>query len=126
MLNEITSDIDTTVTRTSMSICDLVSTYSKMVTGKNTTTYKCWSEMTEEQQTDFKSIVASCIRNPARTPSEQHERWLISKITSGWTYGKIANADKKQHPNIVHWELLPNEEQFKDAIFCLLIQNALR
>ena len=106
-------------------ICNLNYQYCRYVAGKKHTTAVPWEHMTNEAQLVMAKVVAESLRNPAKTPREQHERWMIYKVTNGWTYGETANAELKQHPNIVHWELLSPEEQYKDAIFCTVVLNAM-
>lgn len=115
---------DMVVTTTSATICDLVSQYARYVSGKQRSTCLPWAEMTQEQQNKFKSVVIASLSNPPKSARESHDRWMISRVSDGWVYGIKASAELKQHPNIVHWELLPPEEQFKDAIFSSLILSA--
>lgn len=55
------------------------------------------------------------------TPADSHKSWLDQKVKDGWVYGKIKNADKKEHPCIVDFYKLPKEQQAKDFIFYALV-----
>lgn len=57
------------------------------------------------------------LRNPDAKPSESHENWLAFKESEGWIYGPIKDADKKEHPCMVPYEELPQEQRSKDYIF---------
>lgn len=54
-------------------------------------------------------------RTPA--PSASHDSWLAEKRASGWQYGPVKDALKKQHPCIVSYEELPVEQRLKDYLF---------
>lgn len=58
-------------------------------------------------------------------PEASHISWLQQKLDDGWTYGPVKDADKKEHPCIVAFSLLPKEQQAKDFIFRAVV-HALR
>lgn len=43
-----------------------------------------------------------------------HEVWSRTRIEQGWTYGKERNDALKQHPCLVPYEDLPEEEKVYD------------
>lgn len=43
-----------------------------------------------------------------------HEVWAQSRIEQGWTYGPVRNDALKQHPCLVPYEQLPEEEKDYD------------
>lgn len=43
-----------------------------------------------------------------------HETWAQERIDQGWTFGKRRDDAKKQHPDIVAYEDLPEEEKIYD------------
>lgn len=43
-----------------------------------------------------------------------HEVWAESRITQGWTYGAERNIALKQHPCLIPYEELPEEEKDYD------------
>ncbi|MBR1466729.1 MAG: Ryanodine receptor Ryr [Bacteroidaceae bacterium] len=45
-----------------------------------------------------------------------HEEWAQERIRQGWTYGKERNDTLKQHPCLVPYEELPEEEKQFDRI----------
>ena len=51
------------------------------------------------------------------TPEVMHENWMKSKEKDGWVYGEVKDVVKKTHPNMVPYESLSKEEQFKDTLF---------
>lgn len=52
-----------------------------------------------------------------RTPRESHENWLAEKRAAGWTYGPVKDPAAKEHPCMVAYDELPEEQKRKDAIF---------
>ena len=43
-----------------------------------------------------------------------HEVWAQNRISQGWTYGEERNDSLKQHPCLVPYEDLPEEEKAYD------------
>lgn len=52
-----------------------------------------------------------------KTPEESHESWMKHKIDTGWTYGPQKHPQAKEHPCLVPYEELPEEQRAKDALF---------
>lgn len=44
----------------------------------------------------------------------EHERWMSQKIAQGWAYGDPRDNERKLHPCIVEWDVLPEKEKEKD------------
>ncbi|KAG7282547.1 hypothetical protein CRUP_001122, partial [Coryphaenoides rupestris] len=40
-----------------------------------------------------------------------HELWVMNKITLGWTYGVVRDDNKRQHPCLVEFSKLPEQER---------------
>jgi hypothetical protein len=45
---------------------------------------------------------------------KEHERWMMERERSGWTYGSPRDDARKRHPSMVPWECLPESEKEKD------------
>jgi hypothetical protein len=58
-----------------------------------------------------------------RTPQESHESWLAEKTEQGWKYGKVKDAEIKEHPCFLPYEDLPVEQQAKDYIFSAVVDS---
>lgn len=43
-----------------------------------------------------------------------HEVWALSRVKQGWVYGKERNDIRKEHPCLVPYEDLPEEEKSYD------------
>ena len=50
-------------------------------------------------------------------PEASHEAWFRHKAAQGWAWGSEKNEDRKLHPCMVPFRLLPKEQQAKDFIF---------
>lgn len=51
------------------------------------------------------------------TPETLHENWLRAKLADGWVYGPIKDSETKQHPCLVPYDQLPEEQKRKDRLF---------
>lgn len=50
-------------------------------------------------------------------PEQLHQSWLREKEATGWKYGPVKDAAKKEHPCFVPYSDLPPEQKAKDDIF---------
>lgn len=46
-----------------------------------------------------------------------HESWFAEKVATGWKFGPVKDAEKKEHPCMVPFNELPFDQQQKDHIF---------
>lgn len=60
--------------------------------------------------------------HPDAPPSASHESWLALKESEGWKYGPVKDAEKKEHPCFVSYQLLPVEQKAKDYIFGAIVR----
>ena len=84
-----------------------------------------WSEAPDWQRTSAINGVLFHIDNPDAKPSHSHDEWLKEKEETGWRYGTVKDAEKKEHPCFVPYSELPPEQKAKDALFIGAV-NALR
>lgn len=50
-------------------------------------------------------------------PEQSHECWLEEKRRTGWTWGPKKDSELKQHPCMVPYDELPEEQRLKDTVF---------
>lgn len=86
------------------------------------TSQKSWEEAEEWQRDSAKKGVRFAIGNPDAPASSQHDAWLADKVSQGWVYGEVKDADKKTHPCIVPFESLPDFQQKKDHLFKAIVK----
>jgi len=75
-----------------------------------------WEEVGEEQRQGQIEAIKSLIIEP-RTPQTSHEIWCVAREKEGWTKDIKYDYHRKTHPNLVPYDQLPFEEQFKDHLF---------
>jgi hypothetical protein len=68
--------------------------------------------------------VSEAMTDPNRTPEQSHAAWVEFKRKAGWTFGKYKRPEALQHPCLVPWDDLPDEQKVKDVLF-LSIVNAI-
>lgn len=76
-----------------------------------------WDDAPEWQKQSAINGVNAFLNGEISLPWEAHERWVADKILDGWTYGPVKDPDKKEHPCMVPYSQLPEEQKVKDAIF---------
>lgn len=76
-----------------------------------------WAEAPEWQKTSAIKGVEFHLANPNAGTDDSHNSWLKEKEETGWKYGPVKDAEKKEHPCFVPYDELPLEQQAKDYLF---------
>jgi hypothetical protein len=82
-----------------------------------------WENAPEWQKSSAIVGVEFHIANPNAGPDNSHVSWMKQKIDDGWVYGPVKDAEKKQHPCIIPFEMLPNEQKAKDYLFRQVVHS---
>ena len=80
-----------------------------------------WAEAPDWQRSSAINGVKFHIENPSAGPSHSHDCWLEEKRTTGWKFGPVKDAEKKEHPCFVPYDELPAEQKAKDYIFRAIV-----
>ena len=84
-----------------------------------------WDAAPTWQRESAMNGVRFILANPGISPRESHENWLKVKRADGWIYGPLKNVDRKEHPCMLAYDLLPNEQRVKDYLFGAAVRSAL-
>lgn len=57
------------------------------------------------------------------TPAQSHESWMMQKTAEGWSWGPLKDPEHKQHPCMVPYDQLPQEQRAKDYIFRAIVNT---
>ena len=76
-----------------------------------------WEDAPQWQRDSAFDGVLFHIANPEAGPEASHENWLATKVSDGWKYGPVKDAEKKEHPCCVPFAELPTQEKAKDYLF---------
>lgn len=76
-----------------------------------------WGEAPEWQRQSAIAGVMMHQGNPDATPEDSHVSWLTQKEAEGWKYGPVKDPEKKEHPCIMPYADLPQEQKAKDFLF---------
>ena len=80
-------------------------------------TQKPWDEAEQWQRDSAIKGVQFALDNPNAPASAQHDAWLTDKIEAGWKYGPVKDPVKKEHPCMVPYDELPEDQRIKDHLF---------
>jgi hypothetical protein len=83
-----------------------------------------WEGAPEWQRTSAIAGVEFNLSNPEAPPSHSHDCWLEEKRRTGWRYGPVKDAERKEHPCFVPYDELSEEQCRKDHLFKAIV-NAL-
>jgi hypothetical protein len=89
------------------------------------TSQKDWTEAAHWQRQSAVAGVRAVVSGEASTPEQQHEAWLEHKRQGGWVYGPEKNETTREHPCMVDYADLPQEQRFKDVLFRTVVQAML-
>jgi hypothetical protein len=81
-----------------------------------------WANAPEWQRDSALSGVNGILAGTITRPEQSHESWLEEKQRTGWKYGPVKDADKKEHPCFVEYRFLPPEQKLKDAVFFAIVK----
>jgi hypothetical protein len=82
-----------------------------------------WEEAPDWQKDSAIDGVVFHLNNPDAEPSDSHDNWLAMKEKDGWKYGSVKDPAKKEHPCIVPFENLPQEQKAKDYLFRAVVRS---
>jgi hypothetical protein len=55
-------------------------------------------------------------------PAQSHDAWLACKRADGWHYGRVKHTARKEHPCLVPYAALPQEQKGKDELFVAVVK----
>ena len=82
-----------------------------------------WAEAPTWQHVSAEKGVRFCLDNPNAPASANHDSWLKEKEETGWKYGPVKDAEKKEHPCFVPYDELPDEQKAKDYLFKAIVSD---
>lgn len=80
-----------------------------------------WDAAPEWQRDSARAGVLGVARNEY-TPEQSHESWSQLKLATGWKYGPVKDPDKKEHPCLVPYAQLPEEQRYKDVLYTTTVK----
>ena len=80
-----------------------------------------WADAPDWQAQSAINGVEFRLENPDAGPDATHNNWSAEKISDGWVYGDVKDAEKKTHPCLVPFDQLPLFQQKKDKLFSAIV-----
>lgn len=84
-----------------------------------------WATAPDWQRTSAIKGVLAIMDDPRMAPSRLHQLWILQKETDGWAYGPVKDEKLKTHPCMVAYDLLPEAQRRKDALFGAVVRAFL-
>jgi len=80
-----------------------------------------WDERDEAFKIQFVKVVdRQCSDDKFLSAEAAHDSWWREYERMGWQYGPERDQEKKTHPDMVSFSVLPKSERDKDEIFLRL------
>lgn len=80
-----------------------------------------WIEQSAEYRRMMRHGVLAQLKDPERSPEENHNAWKQAVEADGWTWGPKRDEALRKNPAIVPWEDLPVEQRRKNAMFQAIV-----
>lgn len=87
------------------------------------TSQPTWDDAPQWQKDSVISGVKYHLDNPDATPEQSHDNWLNDKIRDGWEWGEVKNPELKEHPCMLPYHQLPQQQRTKDYLFKQVIES---
>lgn len=71
---------------------------------------------------DLSSVPEQLVEKVAR---KVHDQWVCERLRQGWVWGANRNDDKKEHPGIVPYDQLTDEEREVDRVTVRTVISSL-
>ena len=81
-----------------------------------------WEEAPDWQKESAVNGVCFYLDHPKLGPKDSHDNWADLKFNQGWKYGAVKDPEKKEHPCLVSFDELPEDQQLKDALFLSVVR----
>ncbi len=82
-----------------------------------------WENAPDWQKESAVNGVQYHLEHPDSKPSDSHENWMSEKENDGWVYGETKDPEKKEHPCMVPYDQLSQDQQTKDKLFIALVRS---
>ncbi len=73
-------------------------------------------EATSAQLASQTNGLSFFLQSPNRAAEENHDNWMKLRLADGWKYGSVKDEGKKEHPDLVPYDELPEVEKMKDTM----------
>lgn len=97
--------------------------YAYYVCGDNS--HLPWKDVPEAIREGVRAGARAIADAPTLTAAEIHGKWMARKLDEGWVYGETKSYERRTHPCLLPYNLLPLFERVKDEIFCLVVRAQL-
>jgi hypothetical protein len=85
-----------------------------------------WDEAPNWQKDSAINGVRFHLHNPEAGPAASHENWMKEKVAAGWKFGPTKNVEAKEHPCMVPYDELPENQRRKDDLFIGIVHALAR
>ncbi len=85
-----------------------------------------WVDLSLYQQQGSKRVVLSIAKNPAVSPQDMHQTWVVKMRKDGWTYGTIKDSKNKKHPELLPYKFLSKVQRRSDGLMHVIIRYLLQ
>lgn len=78
----------------------------------------CGGALFDGELSDWNDVVAFLAER-------EHDRWCLTLLSAGWSYGNQKDAEAQTHPDLVEWRTLMDDERGIDVEFILALDEVV-
>lgn len=82
-----------------------------------------WPALADDHREAIINGVIFHLENPDAGPEASHNNWLKHHRENGWKFAHTLDRDKKTHPCLIPFSMLPVEQQKKDELFKSIVDT---
>ena len=82
-----------------------------------------WGNAPEWHRASMINGVFLHVNSPCKlTPEHSHDNWCKQREAEGWIYGPEKDIEKREHPCLMPFMELPDDQRRKDALFINIVR----
>jgi hypothetical protein len=82
-----------------------------------------WEDAPDWQKESAREGVRFHLQKRHADGRDSHDKWMETKLLSGWRYGPTKDAAAKTHPCLLPYHALPDREKVKDDVFRAIVRG---
>lgn len=82
-----------------------------------------WESTSPDLRASAVDGVSAILDGRVTQPEQSHANWCDFKQAGGWTYGPVKDFAKKEHPDLLPYVLLSEDQKAKDAVFFAIVRG---
>ena len=81
-----------------------------------------WRSLTDEdREANIDGVKYYLSSRSSVSPEASHDNWMMHMLKKGWRWGSVKCPEKMEHPCLVPYRYLPEDQRVKDVLFLNIV-----